>query len=93
MEHETINQGLGYLALGIASWPICKYVIKPIIDTFTRNPGERMIQSYEKAMNKTLEERRKMSLELIKDGKSKEEISSHLESALPVDFKFSYKER
>lgn len=96
MDLETVNNLVSkpeYFALaiggGIAMWPICKYVLKPLIECIfsdrERIEGiEKIITMYEKCYKKTTEERAKLATELGTTGRSEKEISDIVNNTLPL---------
>lgn len=102
MDLESINNLVSkpeYLALaiggGIAVWPICKYVLYPIISGIfgdkvgykipihTQEFVESTESNYSLAYKKVIEERSKLVLELMRNGKDGDEISDLVDNTLP----------
>lgn len=88
MEPETILQASGYISLGIAAWPICKYVVKPIVEGLSNKHGvealNNIVTAYKECYSKTVEERGKVVAELGKAGRNGKEISDILDQTLPL---------
>ena len=88
MDSQTILQASGYIALGIAAWPICKYAVKPIAEGLFSNKHEleainNVVTSYKECYSKTTEERGKVAAELGKAGRNAKDISDILDQTLP----------
>ena len=83
MEPETLLQASSYIAMGVAAWPLCKYVIGPLVGYGGVEAIKEIAKIYERTYNKTIEERSRITLELVKAGKNKEEISDILNESFP----------
>lgn len=89
MEPETILQAAGYIAMGIAAWPICKYVVGPIfagthaLDTM-KSITKQAFDSYQSTYSETIKQRANVASELGKEGKTGKDISDILDSTLPL---------
>lgn len=88
MEPETILQATGYIALGIAAWPICKYAVKPFVEGVFSDKDRldainNVVTAYKECYSKTVEERGKVAAELGKAGRNGKEISDILDQTLP----------
>ena len=93
MEPETFLQAAGYLSLAIAAWPVCKYVIGPKLTgkyrfDFVKESAKESLNMYERCYHKTIEERARITIELGKEGKTKEEISDYLNISAPFPQEF-----
>ena len=76
-----------YAFYAVAVWAVCKYVIASYRDEFSQQKADALKElagAYEKVYSKTIEERAKITIELVRLGKSKEEISGILDEALPL---------
>lgn len=76
-----------YASYAIIAYPVCKYIIGPIFGANSAKiikEAAKVYEEYNKAYTKTIEERAKVTMELTKIGKSKEEISDILNVSLPL---------
>ena len=89
MDPETIAQGAGYIALGIAAWPFCKYVVGPVFagthatDSINQVSKE-ILSTYRSNYANAIEQRAKVVIELGRAGKNGQEISDILDSTMPI---------
>jgi hypothetical protein len=87
MDSQTLVGVSCYIAVGVAAWPVCKYVLKPLVEVSlgirAMESYERSLAMYEKVYDKIIEERARVTVELGKAGKNSNEISDILDTSLP----------
>ena len=89
MEPETILQATGYIAMGIAAWPVCKYVIGPVFagthaTDAIKSVAKQAFDSYRANYAETMKQRAHVATELGKAGRNGKDISDILDSTLPL---------
>ncbi|PIN81974.1 hypothetical protein COV11_00355 [Candidatus Woesearchaeota archaeon CG10_big_fil_rev_8_21_14_0_10_30_7] len=89
MEPETILKVSGYIAMGIAAWPICKYFIGPVFAgthavDLMKNIVKQSFDSYNANYAETMKQRANVVAELGKAGRNGKDISNILDSTLSL---------
>ena len=95
MDVEGLTQGLGYIALGIAAWPVGKYMVMPFIRAASEDLGgcisknkKEVLQSafsaYGENCGSVMVARSEVAIKLGEAGRSSDEISSILEESFPL---------
>jgi len=83
---EAFTQSAAYVAMGIAAWPVSKYVLLPIIDNFflaagVSDPVSRLVSESHK---RAIKSREKVYSKLIEKDHNPEEALVITERLFPV---------
>ena len=87
MDYEAIGNGLKWIGIGIASWPVCKYVAKPLAERLigVNDAFIKLRLEYNKHYQKLMEQRTALAIELGKTNRSTKEISDIVDSIVPAE--------